>query len=63
MWPNRESNPGPLTYESGAIPTALCGPAALMEGETKVCGQTKVCVLGSIRDRTQDLSLTTRMPY
>ena len=27
MWPDRVSNPGPLTYESGAIPTALCGPA------------------------------------
>ena len=27
MWPNWVSNPGPLTYESGALPTALCGPA------------------------------------
>ena len=27
MWPGRVSNPGPLTYESGALPTALCGPA------------------------------------
>ena len=27
MWPDRVSNPGPLTYESGALPTALCGPA------------------------------------
>ena len=26
MWPDRVSNPGPLTYESGAPPTALCGP-------------------------------------
>ena len=23
MWPDRVSNPGPLTYESGALPTAL----------------------------------------
>ena len=22
MWPDRVSNPGPLTYESGALPTA-----------------------------------------
>ena len=22
MWPNLVSNPGPLTYESGALPTA-----------------------------------------
>ena len=27
MWPDRVSNPGPLTYKSGALPTALCGPA------------------------------------
>ena len=26
MWPDRVSNPGPLTYESGAPPTALCAP-------------------------------------
>ena len=29
MWPDRVSNPEPLTYESGALPTALCGPAIL----------------------------------
>ena len=23
MWPDRVSNPGPMTYESGALPTAL----------------------------------------
>ena len=27
MWPDRVSNPGPLTYESGAVPTALRGQA------------------------------------
>ena len=27
MWPDRVSNPGPLTYESAALPTALLGPA------------------------------------
>ena len=27
MWPGGESNPRPLTYESGALPTALCDPA------------------------------------
>ena len=31
MWADRVSNSGPLTYESGAIPTALRGPA--------VCGK------------------------
>ena len=27
MLPDRVSNPGPLTYGSGALPTALCSPA------------------------------------
>ena len=27
MWPDRVSNPGPLSYKSGVLPTALCGPA------------------------------------
>ena len=27
MWPDRVSNPGPLTYESGALQTALRGLA------------------------------------
>ena len=30
MLPDRVSNPGPLTYESGALPIALRGPAFLM---------------------------------
>ena len=31
MWPDRVSNPGPLTYESGALPIALRGPATVRE--------------------------------
>ena len=27
MWPERVSNPGPRTYESGVLPTALRSPA------------------------------------
>ena len=27
MLPDRVSNPGPLTYKSGALPIALRGPA------------------------------------
>ena len=30
MLPDRVSNPGPLTYESGALPIALRGPAYLV---------------------------------
>ena len=32
MWPDRVSSPGPLTYESGALPTALRGPAVTNKG-------------------------------
>ena len=38
MLPDRVSNPGPLTYESSALPIALRGPA------DKWC----VCVWGSV---------------
>ena len=30
MLPDRVSNPGPLTYESGALPIALRGPALMI---------------------------------
>ena len=30
MLPDQVSNPGPLTYESGALPIALRGPAAAL---------------------------------
>ena len=39
MWPDRVSNPGPLTYKSGALPIALRGPTVLLgrhEGQFKV---------------------------
>ena len=32
MLPDRVSNPGPLTYESGALPIALRGPAIYISG-------------------------------
>ena len=31
MWPDRVSNPGPLTYESGALSAALRGPAKIIK--------------------------------
>ena len=33
MWPNRVSNPEPLTYKSDALPTALRSPAVGIERE------------------------------
>ena len=35
MLPDRVSNPGPLTYESGALPIALRGPARTDMNKTK----------------------------
>ena len=37
MLPDRVSNPGPLTYESGALPIALRGPAALAQLFQSTC--------------------------
>ena len=37
MLPDRVSNPGPLTYESGALPIALRGPA------TSYCNENPNC--------------------
>ena len=33
MWPDRVYNPGPLTYESGALPTVLPGTAHMIQLE------------------------------
>ena len=42
MLPGRVSNPGPLTYESGALPIALRCPETLMR---VVCNSyTMVCL-------------------
>ena len=35
MLPDRVSNPGPLTYESGALPIALRDPAKCMTNHMK----------------------------
>ena len=42
MLPDRVSNPGPLTYESGALPIALRGPAAL---SSALVPQTLSCLV------------------
>ena len=38
MWPDLVSNPGPLTYESDALPTALRGLACDLEKKRKKNG-------------------------
>ena len=37
MLPDRVSNPGPLTYESGALPIALRGPAVMKSRFIQAC--------------------------
>ena len=38
MLPDRVSNPGPLTYESGVLPIALRGPAPILVLELQDVG-------------------------
>ena len=50
MLPDRVSNPGPLTYESGALPIALRGPAKDLEKklshlEQSKCDELKMLIL------------------
>ena len=44
MLPDRVSMPGPLTYESGALPIALRGPAGL--GNWGICTSLGVLAIG-----------------
>ena len=48
MWPDRVSNPGPLTYESGALPIALHGPAESFD----VRNWERICLLVVIMKAT-----------
>ena len=42
MWPDQVLNPGPLTYESGALPTALRGPAVKKVGSKMLLPENSV---------------------
>ena len=45
MLPDRVSNPGPLTYESGALPIALRGPAFAGSSTSPFLVLTALCSL------------------
>ena len=55
MLPDRVSNPGPLTYESGALPIALRGPARRLCSNRFRRGSTTIsypqCSLTFLRER------------
>ena len=56
MLPDRVSNPGPLTYESGALPIALRGPAASWYRNTGSQGvQGLTCCVHAQFDRKSTL--------
>ena len=42
MWPDQVSNPGPPTYESGALPIALRGPANTCNDFRIYCNESDV---------------------
>ena len=44
MWPDRVSNPGPLTYDSGALPIALRGKKGGINGNDTVASPNKVSI-------------------
>ena len=57
MWPDQVSHPGPLTYESGAPPTALRGPAFL----NRLPDKTRLVLIQTrpvhVKDSSPDRSL------
>ena len=46
MLPDRVSNPGPLTYESGALPIALRGPALSFPDHNSETNRNILILLG-----------------
>ena len=50
MLPDRVSNPGPLTYESGALPIALRGPATIMITISNVNYASIIVIVNLLRD-------------
>ena len=76
MLPDRVSNPGPLTYESGALPIALRGPAVLVKAHyfftdsligpghlhRKKHTEPSFCVLSIPPSINQSINLSDRPP-
>ena len=63
MLPDRVSNPGPLTYESGALPIALRGPAGtgiLIESMMELRPRLIESMIG-LRPRQRNLRLVYRL--
>ena len=63
MWPDQVSNPGPLTYETGALPTALSGPALLIVIIIKGCFSAQDQCLSEFRKKTLNLVISFDVQY
>ena len=60
MLPDRVSNPGPLTYESGALPIALRGPAHTswyLKPTDKKLGTVEICIYALLLQICTGLSI------
>ena len=57
MWPGRVWNPGPLTYESGALLTALRGPAINL-----LCGTMTTLTIYSFRCQVNREAMVAAVP-
>ena len=55
MWPDRVSNPGPMTYESGALPTALRGLSPICKRKPSHCFYHHGPVVQSVVSLTSSL--------
>ena len=60
MLPDRVSNPGPLTYESGALPIALRGPAFYKVYKSQVLILISMKLQTSIHNDTGKKKIVTR---
>ena len=65
MLPDRVSNPGPLTFESGALPIALRGPALMFNNVTIVM-LPSICLLSVFfypKSAAHDVAVPYVFPY
>ena len=62
MLPDRVLNPGPLTYESGALPIVLHGPAhtVILTSEPVAFWTLHVLTLRNLQARNEGSSLVTQ---
>ena len=63
MWPDRVSNPGPLTYESGALPIALRGPASSKDKSNKIKCRLLQFLFGALRVNKKYRSNTCKFSH